>query len=198
MTRRAGALLAVAVLLAAAGVVAGVRWWHYRAPYGPEALNATATLRLDTPAAGTGEQTLHGQVAWDRPPAPHRGAFWIVVLDKRSQLKPGFLTASSARPGAVSTGSDDSLDEAQERYPWLRGAGTREIDGTFWSTGSAVHVASVQASPVTFESTLPPASPAAPPGHQVATAPAAVADLMVALISVGPSGQVYWAQRLLH
>jgi hypothetical protein len=40
-----------------------------------------------------------------------------------------------------------------------------------------------------------------PPAEQqpqlVATTPVATADLLVALISVGPDGQAYWAQRLM-
>ncbi|MEV6601724.1 hypothetical protein AB0M36_33450 [Actinoplanes sp. NPDC051346] len=111
---------------------------------------------------------------------------------------PGFIGATSARPDAVSSGSDGALDIAQERYPWLRGIGPREINGSFWTAGDALTVSSVDASPVTFVFVLHPERDGTPPGHAVATAPAAVSDLLIALINVGPDGQVYWAQRLLN
>ncbi len=120
------------------------------------------------------------------------------MLDKRSHLMPGFIAATSARPDDIASGMDGSLDIAQKRYPWLRGVGTREINGSSWSTGCAITVSSVDASPVTFQTVLHTARPHTPPEQMVATAPAAAQDLLVALISVGASGQVYWAQRLLN
>jgi hypothetical protein len=200
------------MLLVAAGGVAGRRWWHDRPPYAPDALSATATLRIVDQAtadaamrpvsaetAGDGDQIFLGRVTWTRPPhAEKGGSFRIVLLDKRSHLMPGFIAATSPRPDDVGTGSDGSLDIAQQRYRWLRGAGTREINGSFWSSGSAIVVSSVDASPVTFQTVLHPERPGTPPEQMVASAPAAVEDLLVALISVGPDGQVYWAHRLLN
>ncbi|GID93147.1 hypothetical protein Adi01nite_25590 [Amorphoplanes digitatis] len=204
-------ILGIAVLLAGLGGVAVRQWWHDRPPYGPEALSARATLRIVDQAtanaafkpsgadfAGDGDQIFLGQVAWDRPPRPQKGgSFRIVLLDKRSHLLPGHIAVTSARPDDVFSGSDAAMDIAQERYPWLRGAGTREINGSYWSTGDAVF-AGVDASPVTFQIVLRPAREQTPPELAVPTAPAAVEDLLVALICVGPDGQVYWAQRLLH
>jgi hypothetical protein len=210
--RRAGLILGVAILLAGTAGVAGWRWWHNRPPYGPDPLNAQATLQLVDQAtadaalkpvnamvAGDGDQILLGRVTWTRPPNPQKGGhFCIVLLDKRSHLMPGHIAVTSARPDRVNAGSDGSLDIAQKRYPWLRGIGPREINGSFWTSGSAVFVWSVDASPVTFQTVLRPARPGTPPQQMVPTAPAAVEDLLIALNSVGPDGQVYWAQRLLH
>jgi hypothetical protein len=56
----------------------------------------------------------------------------------------------------------------------------------------------VRASPVTFQIVLHPARPGTPIEIAVPTAPATVPDLMIALISVGPDGRLYWAQRLLN
>jgi hypothetical protein len=207
-----GLLLGVAVLLVGAGGVAGSRWWHGRPPYGPEALSARATLSLvdqatanaalepvNADVAADGGQVFLGQVAWDRPPHPQRdGSLRIVVLDKRSHLPPGHIAVKSPRPDDVGTGSDGALDLAQERYPWLRGAGTRKVNGSYVTSGDAILVYRVDASPVTFSIALHPALEGTPPEQMVATAPAAAEDLLVALICAGPDGQVYWAQRLLH
>lgn len=213
MRRRASLILSVALLLVGAGSVAGWRWWHNRPPFGPEALDARATLQLVDQATADaalkpgnaefadddGDQIFLGRVTWTRPPSPQNDAsLRIVLLDKRSQLPPGFITATSANPEHVSSGSDGSLDIAQQRYPWLQGVGTREINGAFWNAGSAIYVSSVEASPVTFQTVLHEARPGTPPEQMFATAPAAVQDLLVALICVGPNGQVYWAQRLLN
>ncbi|MEU1249159.1 hypothetical protein [Micromonospora arida] len=202
----------MAILLVAAGTTVGWRWWHNRPPYGAKALGATATLRLvDQATADTamspvnaehaddGDQIFLGRVAWVRPPSiKDDGSFRVVILDKRTRRMPGFISVTSPRPDDVGAGSDGALDIAEKRYPWLQGIGTRHINGLFWTAGAAITVSSVDASPVTFVTVLHPASPDTPPEHLVATAPAAVSDLLVALINVGPDGQVYWAQRLLN
>jgi len=210
--RRAALILGVVLLLAGISGVAAWRWWHGRPPYEPEALRPRATLQpadqatadaalqpVNAEFAGDGDQIFLGRVSWVQPPRPpENNSFRIVVLDKRSHLMPGFIAATSAGPGDVGTGSDGSLDVAEKRYPWLRGIGAREIDGSYRSSGSAVFVSAVTASPVTFEFVLRPARPATSAETAVPTAPANVADLLVALISVGPDGQVYWAERLLN
>jgi hypothetical protein len=210
--RRTSLILSVAMLLIGAGSVFGVRWWHNRAPYAPEALGATATLRVvdqstadaalqpaTVEPAEKSDQTLLGQVSWRRPPhQPDGGSFRIVVLDKRTRLMPGHIAVTSSRPYDLSIGSDGSLDIAEKRYSWLQGAGMREVNGSYWSVGNAITVSSIDASPITFAIVLHPARPETPPEQMVASAPATVTDLMVALINVGPDGQVYWAQRLLN
>ncbi|MEN3616227.1 hypothetical protein AAH979_43030 [Plantactinospora sp. ZYX-F-223] len=216
MRQRAGLVIGVVVLLVGIGGLAGWRWWRSLPPYGPEVLAATATLNLVDQATadaafspsnveragdgdGDGDQIFLGRVAWERPPDPQvDGSFRIVVLDKRTGRIPGFITVTSARPDDVGAGSDGALDRAEERYPWLQGIGARKVDGGFLTIGSAVTVYSVDASPVTFVLVLHPQRPGTPPERVVATAPAAVTDLLVALISVGPDGQVYWAHCLLN
>ncbi|GAA4608229.1 hypothetical protein BJY16_006734 [Actinoplanes octamycinicus] len=211
MRRRVGLILGVVLLLAVAGAVAGRRWWQQRAPYPPQTLHAQATLRFVDQAtadaalapgnaehAEPGEQILLGRVSWTPPAEARAGdSFRIVLLDKRRRLMPGFIAATAADPADVGAGSDHALDLAEERYPWLRGIGAREINGGFWWPGSAV-TASVDASPVTLQTVLHRARPGTPPEAAVATAPVSVDDLLVALIGVGPDGQVYWAQRLLN
>ena len=212
MRRRAGLIIGVAMLLVAAGTTVGWRWWHNRAPYGPKALGAIATLRLvDQPTAdaamspvnaehaGDGDQIFLGRVAWVRPPGiKDDGSFRVVILDKRTRRMPSFISVTSPRPDDVGAGSDGALDVAEERYSWLQGIGPREINGSFWTAGAAITVSSVDASPVTFVIVLHPAKPDTSPEYAGAEAPAAVSDLLVALINVGPDGQVYWAQRLLN
>ncbi|AVT29144.1 hypothetical protein C6361_06160 [Plantactinospora sp. BC1] len=212
MRQRAGLIMGVVVLLVGVGGLAGWRWWRSLPPYGPEVLAATATLNVvdqatadaafsqgNTERAGDGDQIFLGRVAWERPPDPQvDGSFRIVVLDKGTRRMPGFITVTSARPDEVGAGSDEALGRAEERYPWLQGIGMRKVDGGFVTAGSAVMVSSVDASPVTFVFVLHPQRPGTPPEQAVAAAPAAVSDLLVALISVGPDQQVYWAQRLLN
>jgi hypothetical protein len=203
-------VIGIVLLLLAGSGIAGWRWWHNRPPYGPEALAATASLRLVDQAtadaafspqamqqAGAGDQIFLGSVAWSRPPRADV-TFRIVVLDKRTRLMPGFINATSARPDGIVNGSDESLDRAERRYPWLQGIGAREVNGQFWTAGIAITVSSVEASPVTLAVVLSRQISGSPPHLAVASAPAAVGDLLVALISVGPDGQVYWAQRLLN
>ena len=212
MRRRAILILSVAILLAGVGGVGGWHWWNNRSPYGPEALDARATLQLVDQATANaalkpvtaytatraGDQIFLGRVTWTRPPKPQKdGSLRIVLLDKRSHRLPGFISVASGTSGNVGTGSDDSLDIAQKRYPWLQGAGDRKVNGGWVNAGSVVD-SSIYAAPVTFETVLHTASPETPPEQMVATAPAAVKDLLVALICVGPNGQVYWAQRLLN
>ncbi|MEV0901094.1 hypothetical protein [Actinoplanes sp. NPDC049802] len=209
MRGRAGLILGIALLLAAVGGVAGLRRWQNRPPYGPEALGARATLELVDQATANaalapvdaefandeGDQILLGRVTWTRPPEARDGtSLRIVLLDKRRHLMPGFIAVASADPDHVNTGSDGALITAEERYPWLRGAGMGSTGGA----GTAVTVSSMDASPVTFQTVLHAVETGTPAEQMVATAPVAVPDLLVALICVGPDGQVYWAQRLLN
>ena len=212
MTRRTALIVGAVLVLFGVSGVAGWRWWHGRAPYGSEVLGARATLQLvdqatadaalrpvNAEVAGSGDQIFLGRVAWTQPPRPRKdNSFRIVLLDKRTRLMPGFIAVTSARPDDVGTGSDGSLDIAEKRYPWLQGIGDREINGSYSSSGSAVFVTAVEASPVTFQTVLHPAHPETSAENVGPTAPATAADLMIALISVGPESQVYWAQRLLN
>jgi hypothetical protein len=211
MTRRAGLIIGLVILLIAAGGIVGWRWWHNRPPYGPQVLGATATLRLVDQAtadaafgpitmehASDNDQIFLGQVAWTPPPNPQPGgSLRIVVLDKRTRLMPGYINVTAARPHAAVPGSDASLDLAEKRHPWLQGIGAHKVNGGFSNPGCAV-TATIDASPVTIAIVLHPPRPGTRPEQAVATAPAAVSDLTVALLNVGPDYQAYWAQRLLN
>ncbi|SDT39708.1 hypothetical protein [Actinoplanes derwentensis] len=206
MRQRVGLILGVVMVLAGVGGVAGWRWWQGRAPYGPEALGARATVEFVDQATanaalapvnavyanGAEDQIVLGRVAWNRPPHPQPdGSLRIVLADKRNGLLPGFIAVTSAQPDQVITGMDSALETARSRYPWLGPA--RESADTMWA-GSVVTVSSIDASPVTFQTVLREAQPES----LVLSGPMAIEDLLVALICVGPDGQVYWAQRLLN
>ncbi|MEV6601725.1 hypothetical protein AB0M36_33455 [Actinoplanes sp. NPDC051346] len=81
-----GLIVGVVMVLVATTAISGWRWWHNRAPYGPEALGATATLRLvdqatadaamkplDAEQAASGDQIFLGRVNWSRPPNAQSG-----------------------------------------------------------------------------------------------------------------------------
>jgi hypothetical protein len=208
---RAILVVGTALLLAAVGGVAGWRWWHDRPPYDPEILAAQATLQLVDQATANadlapsiavisedGDQIFLGRVAWTVPPRTTAGStLRIVLLDKRSHLTPGVIAVKSDRQDEVSTGWDGSLDTAAERYPWLNGFDTRQPDGSYGGASTFI-TSSLDASPVTFQTVLHPARLQTALSSAVATAPAAVSDFMIVLISVGSDGQVYWAHRLLN
>ncbi|MEV4628272.1 hypothetical protein AB0J90_18555 [Micromonospora sp. NPDC049523] len=199
------------LLVLSLSTYAGWRWWHNRAPYGPEVLAATATLefvsneaasaalgQVNAPLADVGDQLALGRVTWQPPDEPQQGAMlWIAVLDKRTQLKPSALGIASARQDMVGIGSHGYLKKAADRYPWLQGISGRQVNGTWWDAGSSMYVAAADATPLTFVALFPAAKPLDQPEVAIATAPVAISDLLVALISMGPDGQLYWAQRLL-
>lgn len=106
------------------------RWWHNRPPYGPQALAATASLEFVTeqaaqaalgdgvhaPPNGPGDQLILGRVSWRLPPTPQPGgAFWIVVLDKRTDLKPGTFAVGSPLHQQVSIASGGTLQRVADR-----------------------------------------------------------------------------------
>ena len=177
----------------------------------PEALGAQAALHLVDQATadaaiapgnamvgGDNDQIFLGRVTWTRPPRTKvDSTLRIVILDKRSHLTPGWIALKSDRQDEVGSGWDGSLDAATERYSWLHGFGTRQPDGSYGGAGTFI-TSSLDASPVTFQTVFRSARPGTPPNPAVATAPAAVTDLMIVLIGVGPDGQVYWAHRLLN
>ncbi|MFC4071770.1 hypothetical protein [Actinoplanes subglobosus] len=210
MRQRAGLILGVVVLLAGVTAIAGWRWWQGRAPYGPDALRASATLRLVDQATADAalepfdaeiatsddDQILLGRVSWTAPTAPEDTTLRIVLLDQRRHLLPGFLAVTAPDPEHVSTGLDGSLDDARDRYDWLAGTGTRESGGSFWGAGNIITVSSLDASPVTFQTVLHAERPDTPAGARVATAPVTTQDMLIALICVGGDGRVHWAQRL--
>jgi len=223
MTRpRAGAVIViiavlVIVIIAVPVVAFGWRWWHHRPPYGPEALALTSSLSLasyeeakaalgaDVVVPGEGDQLVLGRVSWQAPPTPLDGGwFAIFLIDKRTDAKPGTFAISSEQK-AVSVGSHGAHNKIPERFPWLQGAGDVEHNGTWTSIGSNLSVADAAASPLTFialfgneqriqEEASEELDARALPS--VAVAPVAMSDLLLAMVYMGPDGQVYWAQRL--
>lgn len=191
MRSRAGLILGVVLVLATIGGVAGWRWWQGRAPYGPSVLAARGTLEFTDQetanaalvpvnamhAEGADDRIVLGRVSWTRPPQPQKdGSLRIVLMDRRTGDLPNFISVTAAQPDRVFTGMDSALEIARSRYPWLG-------DGDIWS-GSVVTVSSLDVSPVTFQT--------------VWRSPIELENLLVAVICVGPDGQVYWAQRLVN
>lgn len=204
-------IVVIAALTLGVGGYVTWRWLHFRAPYGPTDLAASATLEMisyptavrilgpevNAPLAEGDDQLVLGRVNWRIPAEPQPGGgFWIVLLDKRTRLKPAAFGVTSPRQTAVGIGGDSVLDAAVRRYSWLDGAGTRQIDDLWWSTGNAIYVDGADASPVTFVALFPAVGEPMSPKHAVATAPVSIPDLLVALICIGADRQVYWAQRL--
>ena len=145
VTRGRIAILVGLVLLAAVGVAgdAGWRWWHNQAPYGPQQMAARASLEFGTyeqaraalgpqtnaPYPGPGDQLVLGRVSWQTEKTRiHGGEFAIVLVDKRSSLKPEVFGVT-AGSGRVGIGADSSLQTAAEHYSWLHGTGYRRVSG---------------------------------------------------------------------
>ncbi len=206
-TRLTAAVLAV--LLAVVSVVAW-RWWHNQPPYDPQALALTSSLSLvstdeaqaalgantPTPLASGRDQLVLGRVSWQAPPEPLDGGYFAVFLiDKRTDHKPEVFGVSAA-PDAVGIGSAGTENRIAERYPWLRGAGDATFGDNEWrSNGNRLHVADEKASPLTFVA-LFPYREKPDPELPMATSPIAMSDLLLAMVHMGPDGQVFWAQRL--
>ncbi|MGI5525137.1 hypothetical protein ACQEUX_29950 [Micromonospora sp. CA-259024] len=196
--------------VAVAGMAAW-RWTHNHPPYGPAALAVTSSLSLVSYAeaqAALGEKTrpplvsderdqlVLGRVTWQPPPEPLDGGYFAVFLiDKRSNRKPGDFVVSDPQED-VSVGSAGVDNRIAERYAWLRGAGDVKVGDSEWrSNGNRLGVFDEKVSPLTFVARFPYVDE---PGRKptVATAPVGMSDLLLALVSMGPDGQVYWAQRL--
>jgi hypothetical protein len=97
---------------------------------------------------------------------------------------------------AVGIGSAGADNRVAERYAWLRGAGHVKVGDNEWrSNGSGLHVSDEKASPLTFVALFPYLEEP-DPQLTIATAPVAMSDLLLALVYMGPDGQVYWARRL--
>ncbi len=121
------------------------------------------------------------------------------MLDKRTNLKAAIVSAMSPRQAEIGLGSHGYLRRAADRYAWLQGIAGHEVDGTWWESGECVFGSVADAAPVAFAAIFPAAAHALQPGpgRGIPTAPVALSDLLVALVNVGPDGQIYWAQRLL-
>ncbi|AYF32283.1 hypothetical protein CSH63_33555 [Micromonospora tulbaghiae] len=202
--------MALAVVLASVAFV-GWRWWHNHPPYGPEALAIKSLLQIVSheeaqaalgekvyaPVSNGRDQLVLGRVSWQIPPEPLDGGYFaIFLIDKRTNLKPGRFSASSPLQEAVGFGNAGVENKIPERYPWLRGAGGVKEGNTWWSYGSRLAVSDGNASPLTFVALFPHVEGLLRAAVHVPTAPVAISDLLLALVHMGPDGQVYWAQRL--
>ncbi|MET7805990.1 hypothetical protein [Micromonospora chersina] len=205
----------LAVILAVV-VFVGWRWWHNHPPYGPEALairssltfvsqeEARAALGENAPVSNGRDQLVLGRVSWRTPPKPLDGGYFaIFLIDKRINRKVGHFVASSPRQSAssprqeaISVGNAGAENKIPERYPWLQGAGDVKEGNTWWSYGSRLAVSDGNASPLTFVAPFPYLEGPQRAAAKAATAPVAMSDLLLALVYMGPEGQVYWAQRL--
>ncbi|GAA4572144.1 hypothetical protein GCM10023176_34430 [Micromonospora coerulea] len=199
----------VAVILAVVAVV-GWRWSHNHPPYGSEALAVRSSLtfvsaeeaktalggKIDPPPTYGRDQLVLGQVSWQAPPKPLDGGwFAIFLIDKRTNAKPGTISAASLRQEAIDVGNHRADNKIAERYPWLEGAGNRRVGDIFVTSSERVAVFDEDASPLTFVARFPDVEePDQEP--KIATAPVAISDLLLALVYIGPDEQVYWAQRL--
>ena len=206
--RRAACTAAVLVLAVAA--VGGWRWWHQHPPYGPEALHLRSSLEFvsydqaqaalgsayQAPVAYDGDQLVLGRVWWQKPPAPLAGGYFaLFLIDKRSDLKPAVF-AVSAPQNSVGIGGAGVENRVADRYPWLRGAGDIRVSEHEWlSVGSRLGIRDAGASPLTFVARFPHLE-RHERAYPIATAPVTLPDLLLALVHMGPDGQVYWAQRL--
>ncbi|RQW92435.1 hypothetical protein DKL51_19080 [Micromonospora globispora] len=202
--------MVLAVILAVVAFV-GWRWWHNRPPYGPEALAIKSSLqfigheeaqaalgdKVNAPVSDGRDQLVLGRVSWQAPPKPLDGGYFaIFLIDKRTNLKPGSFSASSPLQEAVGLGSAGVENKIAERYSWLKGAGDVIEGNSWWSYGSRLAVSDGDASPLTFVAAFPYVEGPLRTVVHVPTAPVAMSDLLLALVYMGPDGQVYWAQRL--
>ncbi|MET8461553.1 hypothetical protein ABZ422_20095 [Micromonospora zamorensis] len=200
----------LAVILAVAAFV-GWRWWHNHPPYGPEALAIKSSLqfvsheeaqaalgeKVNAPVSNGRDQLVLGRVSWQTPPKPLDGGYFaIFLIDKRTNLKPGNFSASSPLQEAVGLGSAGVENKIAERYSWLQGAGDVREGNSWWSYGSRLAVSDGNASPLTFVAPFPYVEGPLRAATHVPTAPVAISNLLLALVYMGPDGQVYWAQRL--
>jgi hypothetical protein len=194
--------------------IAGVVVWrhvHDRPPFGPDELDLTGTLELvsydraqqalgsgvNAPVAYPGDQLVLGRVAWSPPPAPLDGGwFTIVLIDKPANLIPGSFAVASPAQASVGIGSDGTLRDVADRFPWLAAVAPRRVGSGWAAAGSVIYARAGQASPVTFVTSFAATKLPQPLELPVATGPVAIPDLLLALVYIGPDGQIYWARRL--
>lgn len=193
------ALTILIVLAIATASWAGYSWWHHHPPYGPDAIGATVTIRFtddthfaaDTQALGVHglgpmhgdktKRTFIGRLDYTIPHAAHgAGSYFIVVIDKRTNRLAPWLGDDGG------SGEDGFLEaDVPSRYPWLSALAPVPVAGGWTMSGADMSTDTDTASPLAFEGEFPDAAGLTP------------ADLLVALIFVGPDQQIYWATRVM-
>ncbi|MBV1851981.1 hypothetical protein [Catellatospora tritici] len=160
---------------------------HYLQPGGPELVG------------GEGHQMLRGEVTWKVLPGlssnwHEDGWFEIVIVDKRSNLKPSYVVGTSASGLNVVSGDDGVLIRVAEKYPWLRGAGGVKVGENRWHAGGLTLATAPAAGSVQFLAHFPQIE--GEERRYLASAPIAQSDILIALVFIGSDRQVYWAERL--
>lgn len=185
------------IVLVALGGFFGYRWMASSAPFGASSLHAKATIQvtdannvdaavsqfgaagLDPYTGDAGDQLFVGQISYQVPSgASAKDHYAIVVIDKaHTQVAPLIYGTAADRTG-IASGWQTTLTDAAKSYDWLQAVGGKGAKPT------AVIVPANTPGPVTFEGAFPRA------------APLSSDEMLVALLLLGPDGQVYWAVRL--
>jgi hypothetical protein len=182
-------------------------WWLVRPPYGADAMAAKATVEVVTAEteraaltrlgggadidqlyldAEPGRQLVVGQVTWTVPGgAPDQGKLALLLIHKPTNSVVPTMFGTGPKADQVASGWDAALAAAGKEYDWLSAVGTGQAESELTAPGDAILTRPDTPGPITFVAQL------RPDVTQVNQD-----DLLVALVFVGPRGQVYWAQRL--
>jgi hypothetical protein len=186
-----------AVLVAGSASWAGYGVWRDHPPYDPQAIGATATVRLttfdqfedDARALGitglnamvdnVGDQTFIGRVDFTVP-AKARGAghYHLIVIDRRTNRLAPMLF------GVEGGGWNGFLHEVPRKYPWLSAMAPAAVNGGWTEPGMEISVPSDTNGPLVFTGMLRDSKLSSP------------SDLTVVLIFSGHDQQIYWATPL--
>ncbi|GAA1809401.1 hypothetical protein GCM10009682_33860 [Luedemannella flava] len=194
----------VAVVVALALVAGALWWWLVRPPYGPQAMAARATVEVVTAetelaalrrlggaeaekvflAVEPGRQLIVGQVTWTVPDgASDDGQLAVLVIHKPTNAVAPTLFGAGARVGQ---GWDGRLDAVGHEYDWLSAVRGGQAETALTAPGDAILAPADAPGPVTFVAQFRP---------EITQLTAD--DVLVALVLIGPRGQLYWAERLL-
>ncbi|GAA4574399.1 hypothetical protein GCM10023176_41380 [Micromonospora coerulea] len=196
---------------------AGWRWWHNRPPFRPGALALESSLELVgytesrealgqpvyyAPSLEPKVRMVLGRVSWRPPPGPFDGSLMVVLIDKRFNRLPTSIEVRKNwqklrdRPDPAFIGSSGSLSKVAQRYPWLRGIGDHKAADNEPPSGySVIWAVDQKASPLTFVANFP-SSTQMHSLHEIVVEPVAISDLLLAVVCIGPDGQIFWAHRL--
>ena len=182
------------VLVAGSLTWAGYGLWRDDPPYGPQAIGATATVRLTTFRQfdddaralgitglnalldGPGDQVFVGRVDFTVPAgAQGAGSYYLVVIDRRTNtIAPMLFDREGGGMGGF-------LYEVPKQFPWLSAMAPVTVGGGWTSPGMAVGSRSDTNGPMVFAGMFHDRKLSSP------------SDLLIALIFSGPDQQIYWA-----